>query len=104
PTHVEVVICGKPCSAKVGTSGYIAMRLAELIASTRTLPALICGTLVVIGSNIEGMAPASMSCSDGAEPLYGTCFSLTPARPESCSPIRWVLEPMPELPTAISAG
>jgi len=69
PTQVEVVICGKPCSAKVAMSGYIAIRVAELIASTRTLPALTCGTLVVIGSNMEGMAPASMSCSDGAEPL-----------------------------------
>ena len=68
PTQVEVVILGKPCSAKVGALGYMSMRASELIASRRTLPELMCGTLVVIGSNMDGMAPASMSWSDGADP------------------------------------
>ena len=68
PTQVEVVSLGKPCSAKVGALGYMSMRVSELTAKSFTLPELMCGTFVVMGSNIEGMAPASMSCSDGAEP------------------------------------
>src|SRR5271169_3993143 len=51
PTHKVAWNPGTPASAMVGTSGRIAERVAPLVPSARTLPALIIGAMVGTLSN-----------------------------------------------------
>jgi hypothetical protein len=59
---------GKPCSARLGTSGASRERVPLDTASMRIRPARACGSASEIGTNIAGMCPAMRSVSAGAVP------------------------------------
>ncbi len=64
----------------------------------------MCGTLVVIGSNIEGMAPASMSLQRRPPSRGRDVLQLDAGLAGSSLAIRCVFERLPELPKAIWSG
>ncbi len=75
-----------------------------MVAITRTLPALICGSAVVMLSNMNGSVPPMESVSAAALPLYGICVKRTPAMVASSSADNWLVEPLPAEPKSIEPG
>src|SRR3954452_556516 len=64
---------GNPASAKVGMSGRLSTRLAEVTASARTLPLWMWGTAVDVPTMNIPTSPAInavMACAE--DPRYGT--------------------------------
>src|SRR4029453_17843883 len=96
PNHDEASKPGRPASATVGTSGSAGARVADVTASGRSFPALICGSDGGRLSNISCTWPPSRSCSAGALPLYGAGVIWTPAIPLNSSPDRWIDVPGPD--------
>ncbi|MNU03236.1 hypothetical protein D3C72_2471880 [compost metagenome] len=68
-----------PSSATVGTSGSDELRLAEVTASGRSLPALIWPMADGTDDTSRSTLPDRVSTRAGLEPLYGTWVSFTPA-------------------------
>src|SRR5215471_4019754 len=70
PNHDEASNPGRPDSAIVGMSGNAGARVAEVTASARSFPDLICGNDGGRLWNINCAGPAIRSCNAGALPLY----------------------------------
>ena len=68
PWNANTSVLGTPASASVGTSGSAATRLAEPMASARTLPEVITGRPAARSRNMQGTWPPITSCSAGAAP------------------------------------
>ena len=79
----------------MGTLGNIGVRLAEVTASARTLPPLICGSADTSESNIRWVCPLMRSGIASAVPLYGTCVSRVPEVSLNNSLCKCTMVPLP---------
>src|SRR3989344_5972209 len=91
--HSPGVSSGKPCSAKVGTSGENGERAWPEVAINRSLPALWLGMKSPLGVTMEAICPPPTSVTPGREPRWGTCLRPTPLFSPSSAPMKGGVEP-----------
>src|SRR5688500_7771882 len=79
-------------------------RFALVIATARSLPALMCGAAEIVVVNSIVTRPPRTSVTAGGIPLYGTWIMLTPAARWNISAERWGAEPAPGVANVSSPG
>ena len=98
PYHVAASKPGSVFSASGGTLGNCAIGCVDVSASAVSRPPAICGSAVLVWSNIASTWPAIRSFIAGAAPLYGTDTTSMPALLSNSAAIRCEVEPAPALP------
>ena len=83
-----------PASASVGRSGRAGSRFAPVVASARSLPALICGRGGDVVEHHVHLAAEKVGHRRAA-PLYGICRMLVSVICVNIAADMWMLVPLP---------
>src|SRR3990172_7633193 len=89
---------GKPFSAMVGTFGYAARRVGEVVTRGTRPPDLISGAMVLMPLDPRSTWPPRTAFFTGAEPENGTCAMSTPYESLKSSIMKNETVPTPAAP------